>query len=63
MVDTQVTNVTSYDYTVAFLTEGDYTVAFTCNADQDEPESAETMTFTDTQNASVTADSSVSISF
>lgn len=63
LVDTLVPGVTEYDYTVAFLTEGDYTVAFTCEADQDEPETAETIEFTDTQNASVTADASVSISF
>ncbi|WP_394168639.1 DUF4382 domain-containing protein [Saccharospirillum alexandrii] len=63
LVDTSGTGVTGYDYTVAFLTEGDYTVAFTCDADQDDPEAADTLTFTGTQNASVSVDASVSIDF
>lgn len=63
LVDTSGTGVTGYDYTVAFLTEGEYTVAFTCDADQDNPEAADTLTFAGTQNASVSVDASVSIDF
>lgn len=63
LVETSGTGVTEYDYTVAFLTEGDYTVAFTCDADQDESEAPETLTFVSPQNASVSVDASVSINF
>lgn len=63
MVDTLVPGVTEYEYTVAFLTEGEYTLAFTCDADSDDPEAADTLTFTDAQNASVSVDASVSINF
>ena len=63
LVDTTATGVTGYDYTVAFLTEGDYTVAFTCDADQDDPEAADTLTFANPQNANVSVDASASINF
>lgn len=65
MVDTQVPSVTSYDYTVAFLAEGDYTVAFTCDAQLDEAESADgdLMTFTTTQNTTVTVGESATVNF
>lgn len=63
LVDTSGTGVTGYDYTVAFLTEGDYTVAFTCDAEKDNPEEADTLTFADARNASVSVDASVSIDF
>lgn len=63
LVDTSGTGVAEYDYTVAFLTEGDYTVAFTCDADQDDPEAAETLTFAGSQNASVSVVATVSIDF
>lgn len=63
LVDTSGTGVGGYDYTVAFLTEGSYTVAFTCDADLDNPEDTDTLVFTDTQNADVSADATATINF
>lgn len=52
-----------YDYTVGFLGEGDYTVSFTCDADGDNPETSDTLVFTGTQNATVTADQVTTVNF
>ena len=52
-----------YDYTVGFLGEGDYTVAFTCDADDDNPESDDTLVFAHTQDATVVAGETTPVDF
>lgn len=53
-----------YVYRVAFLEEGDYTVAFTCEADLDDPETADDISFTGgTANATVVADATAEVNF
>jgi hypothetical protein len=57
------TGTGDYDYTVGFLSEGDYTVSFTCDADDDNPETSESLTFSGTQNASVVAEQTTTVDF
>jgi hypothetical protein len=45
----------SYEYRAAFLPAGDYTVAFTCQADQDDPVSPDSLTFVGAANVNVVA--------
>lgn len=52
-----------YGYTVGFLAEGPYTVTFTCDADGDGPAADDTLVFTGTQGASVTADQVTTVNF
>ncbi len=52
-----------YDYTVGFLATGPYTVSFTCDADADDPATDDTLVFTGTQGATVTADQTTTVSF
>ena len=52
-----------FGYTAAFLVEGDYTAAFTCDAELDEPEGDEELSFTGSQNVSVTADATTQANF
>lgn len=52
-----------YDYTVGFLGEGAYTVSFTCDADDDNPETDETLVFAHTQDATVVADQTTTVNF
>ncbi|MFC1749960.1 DUF4382 domain-containing protein [Pseudomonadota bacterium] len=44
-----------YEYEIGFLERGNYTIAFTCEADQDEPTTDDTIAFLDNANAAVTA--------
>lgn len=50
-------------YTAAFLPADDYTVAFTCDAAGDSPRNDDTLTFQDSQNATVTAGQTVQADF
>lgn len=43
----------NYTYSVTFLSPGDYTVAFTCQADDDEPDTEDDITFAGSANATV----------
>ena len=52
-----------YDYTVGFLGEGPYTVSFTCDADADNPETSDTLAFSNTQDATVVADQVTTVNF
>ena len=52
-----------YDYTVGFLAEGAYTVSFTCDADDDNPETDETLVFAHTQDATVVAEQTTTVDF
>lgn len=53
----------NYDYTVGFLSEGAYTVSFTCDADDDNPETDETLVFAHTQDATVVVDQTTAVNF
>lgn len=53
----------NYTYKAGFLTEGDYTVAFTCDAGQDDPSTVDTLNFTGTTNATVTANETTTVDF
>ncbi|GGX50487.1 DUF4382 domain-containing protein [Saccharospirillum salsuginis] len=50
-------------YTAAFLVEGDYTSAFTCDAELDDPEGDDDLSFTGTQNVTVSADATSQADF
>lgn len=52
----------SHRYDAAFLDEGDYTVAFTCDADEDDPSTNDTLSFT-TKNATVRAQRTTTVNF
>lgn len=51
----------TYSFTLAFLPVGDYTVAYTCEAQNDDPEAADTITFSQQANATVTANAATEI--
>lgn len=53
----------NFDYTIGFVTEGEYTVTYTCDAGIDEPDTDDDMTFSHTQNVSVTAGETTSVDF
>ncbi len=53
MVTTDVNG--DYVYRASFLSPGDYTVAFTCQADDDDPEEDDVISFLEQANAVVTA--------
>jgi hypothetical protein len=52
-----------YGYTAGFLSAGEYTVAFTCDADDDDPATDDTLAFSGTQPAVVTAGQTTAVSF
>jgi hypothetical protein len=52
----------AYRYTAAFLAAGDYTVALVCAAG-DDPQNVDSLTFSATKNASVTANMSTAVDF
>lgn len=52
-----------YTFMVGYLTAGEYTVAWTCDADQDEPDSDDDLTFEANTNATVTADETTEVTF
>lgn len=52
----------SYDYKAAFLAPGSYTVAMTCAAN-DNPNTADTLTFSTAKNATVTANTTTTVNF
>lgn len=52
-----------FEYTAGFLLEGDYTAAFTCEADLDEPDQDNALTFLQDHNTSVTADAETEVNF
>lgn len=47
------TSTGKYNFTAAYLPPGEYTVAFTCQANLDQPETADTIAFTSVIHASV----------
>ena len=51
-------NVTSgnYEYVIGFVPAGSYTLAFTCQADLDDPDTADNIAFSFTENVTVVAD-------
>lgn len=53
----------NYTYKAGFLTAGDYTAAFTCDAGQDDPSTVDTLNFTGTTNATVTANETTTVDF
>jgi len=57
------TNTGQYGYVAGFLAAGSYTVSFTCDAAADAPATSETLAFTGTQNAAVTAGQTTAVSF
>lgn len=52
-----------FEYEVGFLTAGDYAAALTCDADSDNPETDDDITFEGQQNATVEADSTTTVDF
>ncbi|GGX50495.1 DUF4382 domain-containing protein [Saccharospirillum salsuginis] len=55
IVHTEATGTVAYDYDIGFLNYGEYTLSFTCEADTDDPESADVLNWSGTQNVTVTA--------
>lgn len=55
IVDTDATGKVAYGYDIGFLENGDYTLSFTCEADHDDPDSADVLNWAGTQNVTVTA--------
>ena len=51
------------EYEIHYLAAGDYTVAYTCDADADDPESADDLAFDPVRNAEVTAGSTTTVDF
>jgi len=47
----------NYEYTIGYVPVGDYTLAFTCQADLDNPDRKDNITFSFTTNLTVTANS------
>jgi hypothetical protein len=59
-----VNGADEFNYTVAFLEPGDYTVAFTCEADADDPEDNDDISFFEpTQNATVITGETATVNF
>ena len=52
----------NYDYKAAYLGAGDYTLAVTCAAN-DDPTTADTLTFSTAKNATVTANTTTTVDF
>ena len=58
------TNTEAYEYEVGFLPEGSYTVAFTCQSDQDELNSSESISFSIIRtNVTVTSSEEINNTF
>ncbi|TQV77309.1 DUF4382 domain-containing protein [Aliikangiella marina] len=53
----------TYRFVVGFLPPGDYTLALTCDADLDDPESDDDITFIATQNISTLANQAYQVAF
>lgn len=53
----------TYRYTIAFLAAGNYTASYSCDTDADDPESDDSLVFVGTQNASITAGATTTVSF
>ena len=51
-----------YMFEVGFLEAGDYTIALTCQADQDDPETMDSMVFVYTKNVTVVANEPAAVS-
>ncbi len=51
------------DYVVSFLPSGDYTLAISCDADLDDPDRDDSLSFVATRNVSITAGSTSSVHF
>ena len=47
-------NTGQFNFTIAYLPPGQYTLGFTCQADQDQPDTADAITFTSVTHATVT---------
>jgi hypothetical protein len=58
-------NVSTYEYTAAYLPEGEYTVSLTCDAENDDPLVMNDIdvNFTGTANATVTAGTTFTVNF
>lgn len=52
-----------YEYEIGFVQAGDYTLAFTCEAANDNPETDDAITFSTTQNVTVTANETAVVDF
>lgn len=52
-----------YEYEIGFVQAGDYTLAFTCEAANDDPETDDVITFSATQNVTVTVDETATVDF
>ncbi|MCW9028445.1 MAG: DUF4382 domain-containing protein [Kangiella sp.] len=52
-----------YEYEIGFVQAGDYTLAFTCEAANDDPETDDAITFSTTQNVTVTVDEVAVVDF
>ena len=63
LVDTDATGVTEFEYELAFMATGEYTLAFTCEADLDDPETDDTLTWLATHSVTVTAGGSATVDF
>lgn len=53
----------TYRYIIAFLAAGNYTASYSCDTDADDPESDDSLVFVGTQNASITAGATTTVSF
>lgn len=52
-----------YEYEIGFVQAGDYTLAFTCEAANDNPETDDAITFSTTQNVTVTVNETATVDF
>ncbi|MHC9511680.1 DUF4382 domain-containing protein [Kangiella sp. M94] len=52
-----------YEYEIGFVQAGDYTLAFTCEAANDDPETDDVITFSATQNVTVSANETATVDF
>lgn len=53
----------TFEYELGFLVAGDYTVALTCDADADEADTDDNISFEGSQNATVEADQTTTVDF
>ncbi|MDX1454468.1 MAG: DUF4382 domain-containing protein [Gammaproteobacteria bacterium] len=52
-----------YDYEIGFVPAGEHTITFTCEADADQADSDDSITFSDTQNVTVVAEETTTVDF
>ena len=59
----ELDNTGNYSYEVGFVEAGDYSLAFTCEAENDDPATDDTITFANQMNVTVTANTTATVDF